>query len=75
MLSDNRQKHWQGVIEESHGEKGGVHSLRLDVYMKDKEEWMNRCFLVVVMYTKGVNIVCTCVGDNGIKEKDECKAT
>ena len=43
--------------------------------MKDKEEWMNRCFLVVVMYTKGVNIVCTCVGDNGIKEKDECKAT
>ena len=50
-----------------------VHSLRWEVYMKYKEEFINREVLVEVMHTKGGVIVWTCVEDNIFGEKEECK--
>ena len=67
MLLNNRDNHWKDVVEENHKDKGEVHALRWEVYMKEKEDLTKREFLVVVPHPKGGNIVWTCVEDNAIE--------
>ena len=69
MLLDNRSNHWRDIIEENNEYKGKFNALRCEVYMKYKEEFIKRDFLVEVLHTKGVNIVWTCMEDNVIRKK------
>ena len=55
-------------------DKRRIHALRWEVYVKEKEELINRDFLVSVPHPNGGNIVWTCVKDHIIYEKEQYEA-
>ena len=62
-MVDSWEEHWMDVSED--GEyKSNIYALRWNVYTKDKYELIRGEFLVAVPYSKGGNIVWTCVKDN-----------
>ena len=61
-----RDKHWRDVAEEGENKKK-IHSLRWDVYAKDKEKLIKRWFLLSVLHPKGGDIVWTCVKNHIIE--------
>ena len=72
-MKDSRQDHWRDVAEDGQ-DKSKIHSLRWDVYKREKEELINREFLVSVPHPKGGNIVWNYVKDNIIEEREESEA-
>ena len=50
-----------------------IHALRWEVYVKEKEDLIKRCFLVSVPHPKGGEIVWTCVKNHIIDEKEDYK--
>ena len=72
-MSDSREEHFRGVAEDGE-DNSKIHSLRWDVYTKEKVQLINIQFLVSVPHTEGGNIVLTSVKDNIIKEKEDRKA-
>ena len=58
-FDDIREYHWRDIAKEN-GDKKKIHSLRWDVYVKEKEELITRNFLVSVPHPKGGTIVWTC---------------
>ena len=69
IIMDNiRERHWRDVAKEGEDKKK-IHALRCDVYIKEKEEFIKREFLVSTPYLKGGDIVWTCVKDHIIDEK------
>ena len=71
MPQDYRDKYWKDVFEENRENKENYPALSQEVYMKDKEELINREFLVEVMHKKLGIIIWTCVQDNVIKENEK----
>ena len=69
MILDGGRKHWKDVIEENNELKWAVHTVRWEVYIKEKGGLINRNILVAVPYQKGGNIIWTCVKDNFTKKK------
>ena len=61
-MDDTSGNHWSDVSEYG-DDKNKIHSLRWDVQVKEKENFINREFLVSIPNLKGGNIVCTCVND------------
>ena len=51
-----------------------MNDLRWEIYVKDKEEFIKRYFSVSVPHQKEGNIVCTCVKNNIINEKEQYEA-
>ena len=51
-LDEIREDHWMDVAKESDGKKK-IHSLRWEVYVKEKEELIKRDFSVSVPHPKG----------------------
>ena len=51
-LDEIREEHWRDVAEEGYDKKK-VHSLRWEVYVKEKEELMKGEFSVSVPHPKG----------------------
>ena len=72
-MKDSRQDHWRDVAEDGQ-DKSKIHSLRWDVYKREKEELINREFLVSVPHPKGGNIVWTYVKGNFIEENEDYAA-
>ena len=70
---DDWENHRKDVIVVSNEEKDNVHTMRWEVYMRDKEELKNKHFSVAVPNMKGGNIVWTCFKDNITGEKEEYK--
>ena len=65
-----KEEHWRDVAEEG-DDKKNIYDLRWEVYVKEKEELINREFLVSVTHPKGGEIVWTCVKDDIIEEKED----
>ena len=70
-ILDERKKHWNDIFEEIINDKGEIHALRQEVYMKEKEELINIELLVEVPHQKGRKIVWNCMEDNIIEEKKD----
>ena len=51
-MDEIRDKNWRDVSEEGEN-KNKMHSLRWDIYIKDKEDFIKRYFLVSVPHKKG----------------------
>ena len=66
------EDHWMDIAEENYDKKK-IHSLRWNVYIKEKEELNKRDFLVSVPHPKGGTIIWTCVKDHIIDEKEDYK--
>ena len=62
-MEDIREEHYIDVSEDGDYRKN-IHALRWEVYKKEKDDLINREFLVSVPHPKGENIVCNCVKDN-----------
>ena len=43
-----------------------VRSMRWEVYMKDKGEFIKKEFLVEFPHTRGGGVICACVTDNAV---------
>ena len=52
-ISNDWVEHWKEVEEKENEERGKFHSLRWEVYMKQKEELKKREFSVAVPHPKG----------------------
>ena len=72
-MGDTRGKHWRNASEDGDGKKK-IHNLRWEVYVKDKEELINRELLVSIPHTKGGKYFWTCVKDHIIEENDGYEA-
>ena len=68
-MDEIREEPWRDIAEVG-DDKKNVHALRWEVYIKEKEEFIKREFLVSVSYPKGGAIVWTCVKDHIINEKE-----
>ena len=64
------EEHWMDVSEKG-DDKKNIHALRLEVYVKEKEELIKREFWVSVPHPKGRGVVWTCVKDHIIDEKED----
>ena len=71
-LDEIREERCRDVAEEGDDEKK-IHSLRWEVYIKEKEELINRKFSVSVPHPKGGAIFWTCVKDHIINEREDYK--
>ena len=69
-MDELRDEHWRDVTEEGKYKKN-IHASRWEVYVKDKKELIKREFLVSVPHPKGGYIVCTCVKDHIVGEKEQ----
>ena len=72
-MDEIRDEHQRDVAEECDN-KNNIHALRWYVYVKEKEELMNRQFSVSVPHSKWGNSVWTCVKDNIIEEMQDYEA-
>ena len=54
-MEDSREENWRDV-DDYGKDKNNFHSLRLEVYTRDKEELIKREFLIYVTYPKVGNI-------------------
>ena len=63
-ILDNIESNGKGVVEDNHEDKGNVHALGWEVYIKQKKYFTKTQFYVVVKHPKVGNIVRTYVGDN-----------
>ena len=61
-------------VAEKGDDKKKMYALRWEVYVKEKEDMIQRYFLVYVPHPKGENIVWNCVKDHITNEKDQYKA-
>ena len=48
--------HWKDVIVKKNEDKDKIHGLRLNFYIKEEEDLINRKFSVAVLHLKGRNI-------------------
>ena len=71
-LNEIREDHWRDIAEEG-DDKKNINALRWEVNVKEKEELINREFLVSVPHPKGGAIVWTCVKDHIIDENEDYK--
>ena len=71
-MEDIREQHCRYVAEYVY-DNINIHPLRWDVYTKDKEDLINRCFWVSVPYPKWWNIVWTFVKDYITGVKEDCE--
>ena len=69
-MEDSREGYWKDVSQYRE-DKSKIHALVWDVYTRQKEELINRVFLVSVPCPKGGNMVWNFLKDNIIKEKDQ----
>ena len=67
-MDDTTDKHWRDVSENS-DDKNNIHSLRWEVYVKEKEDLINIELLVSNPHHKGGSVLWTCVKYHIIKEK------
>ena len=73
IMDDTRDKCWRDVTEDGDNKKN-IHALSWDVYVKEKQDSIQREFLVSITHTKEGNIVWTCVKDHIINEKEHYEA-
>ena len=71
-ISDDRGEHWNYFKEGENEYRGKFHALRWQLYIKQKYYLVKRVFLVVVPYTKGVEMIFTCVKDD-VVGKNYCQ--
>ena len=72
-MDELRDEHWRGVSEEG-DDKKKIHALSWEIYVKEKEDFIKRYFLVSIPHPKGGNIVWTCGNDHIIDEKEQYEA-
>ena len=58
-------------VSEERKYKKKMHALSWEIYVKEKEELINRNVLASVPHPKGGNIVWTCVNNHITNEKDQ----
>ena len=73
MILDNTERNGKEVLEDNHKDKGNVHALKWEVYIKQKKNFTKTQFYVVVTHPKVGNIVQTYVEDNINEEKQDYK--
>ena len=73
IIEDSGQDHWRDVAEDGDN-KQKIHTLRREVYIKEKEELIKVKFSVSVTHLKGGDIFWIFVKDNITKEKELYKA-
>ena len=71
-MDASREEHWRDIAEEVHDKKN-IYDLRWEVYIKEKEELINREFLVSVPHPKGENIVWNRENDHIIDKRSNTK--
>ena len=72
-MDELRDKHFRDVSVEGKYKKN-IYALGWEVCVKEKNEFIEKQFLVSVPHLKGGNIVCTCVKDHIVGEKEQYKA-
>ena len=69
-MDEIRDKNWRDFAEEGDN-KRNIHTLWYEVYVKYKEDFINREFLLSIQYLKGGSIFWTCVNNHIIEEKEK----
>ena len=67
IMEVSRKEKWRYVSKDGENESN-IHALGWDIYTIEKEELINREFLVSIPHPKVGNIVWTCVKDNITEE-------
>ena len=66
IMGDSREDHWRDVAQYCSNKKN-ISDLRWGIYTREKEDMINKQFLVSVLHPKGGNMLWTCVKDNTIE--------